>query len=202
MASHHQAAYLATFRFWLTILTLIYAAVFVVDCAIHASEGWALAVKERRDTLMAQHDCTNGDIKSEFLLDSCVHILNTPVPVPWQVAVHTAARRLSEKMASTLQTLVVVAVVGLLAFFWFLRNPTIYHDLVQLFGAIATTTSTTVNGNHRSDDVHRHDENDGTGAPGCRSRQQRPRSTIIQLPPEAAAAASARSQTRRRFGHS
>lgn len=122
-----QETYLALFRRWFGIAAVVYTFVFVIDCFIHAGEGWTQGAEERDRILMAKHDCRTENIHSDILRNSCAQLLATPVPVPWQRAVHHAARHLSEKMASTLQCLIILLLLFFVMFIWVGRYQ--YHDL-------------------------------------------------------------------------
>lgn len=123
-------SYVDMFYRWSTVFALIYAVIFLVDCTIHFKAGWDDAAAERDQILAARYDCkslgTLGTLRSELLQGSCSQIRTLRVPVPWQRAVHYTAQHLSDKMASTVQGLIVLAIVCLIVFFcmmrWFPQN--------------------------------------------------------------------------------
>jgi len=127
------ASYLDMLYRWSTVFALIYAAIFLVDCVIHFKAGWDDAATERDQILAARYDCkslgTSGTLRSELLQGSCSQILALRVPIPWQRAVHHTAQHLSDKMASTVQGLLALAIVCLIVFLCMMRWSPQNHNL-------------------------------------------------------------------------
>lgn len=121
----------ALFR-WLwrlgAITTFLYVCVFTTDCIVHFHQGWEQATHERDELLQARRDCASGSLSSRILLDRCTHIRSLTPPVPWHRAVHYTGQHLAQKMTSALQCLIVLAVLGVGAFWLTLRASSRNHN--------------------------------------------------------------------------
>lgn len=93
------------------ITTAIYAVVFFVDFGIHLHEGWSEGCRKRDRILEARSDCDSTRFKSAVIQERCAQVQSAPLVVPWHVAFHHVGRHLSAKMASMLQSLVILVLL-------------------------------------------------------------------------------------------
>lgn len=91
--------------------TAIYALVFLVDFGIHLHEGWSKGCMQRDRILDARRDCASIRFKSVVIQERCAQVQAAPLVVPWHVAFHHVGHHLSLKMASMLQSLVVLVLL-------------------------------------------------------------------------------------------